>query len=94
MEYLGGKNNSKKFSLVLNHSNNKITQFLAYFRFILYNKPNFRDIDITKPISLQNEIILFTKLKEIMNLYLSKYPTTLDYDIKYFDKKYTKLYGI
>ena len=86
MEYLGGKNFSKKFSLVLNQSDSKIIQFFAYFRFILYNKPNFRDIDVTKPISLQNEIILFTKLKEIMNLYLSKYPTTLEYDIEYFKK--------
>jgi len=86
MEYLGGKNCSKKFSLVLNESDNKITQFFAYFRFILYNKPNFKDVDATKPISLQNEIVLFTKLKEIMNLYLSKYPTTLDYDVEYFKK--------
>ena len=86
MEYLGGKNWSKKFSLVLNESDNKITQFFAYFRFILYNKPNFKDVDATKPISLQNEIVLFTKLKEIMNLYLSKYPTTLDYDVEYFKK--------
>ena len=86
IEYLGGKNVSKKFSLVLNQSDNKITYFFAYLRFILYNKPNFKDIDVTKPISLQNEIVLFTKLKEIMNLYLSKYPTTLDYDIEYFAK--------
>jgi len=86
MAYLGGKNFSKKFSLVLNQSDNKITQFFAYFRFILYNKPNFKDVDATKPISLQNEIVLFTKLKEIMNLYLSKYPTTLDYDVEYFKK--------
>ena len=86
MAYLGGKNFSKKFSLVLNQSDNKITQFFAFFRFILYNKPNFKDVDATKPISLQNEIVLFTKLKEIMNLYLSKYPTTLDYDVEYFKK--------
>ena len=86
MAYLGGKNFSKKFSLVLNQSDNKITQFFAFFHFILYNKPNFKDVDATKPISLQNEIVLFTKLKEIMNLYLSKYPTTLDYDVEYFKK--------
>ena len=30
-------------------------------------------------------MVLFTKLKEIMSLYLSKYPTTLDYDIEYFN---------
>ena len=86
MAFLGGKNFSKKFSLVLNKDDNKIIQFFSFLRFILYNKPNFKDIDTSKPISLQNEIVLFNKLKEIMNGYLSKYPTTLEYDIKYFDK--------
>ena len=84
MEYLGGKNYAKKFSLVLNLSDSKIIQFFSFLRFILYNKPNFKDIDTTRPTSVQNEICLFTKLKEIMNKYLSKYPTTLDYDIEYF----------
>ncbi len=85
MAYLGGKNFAKKFSLVLNHSDNKIIQFFSFLRFILYNKPNFKDIDTTKPTSIQNEIVLFNKLKEIMNTYLSKYPTTLDYDVEYFN---------
>jgi histone-lysine N-methyltransferase SETD3 len=85
MEYLGGKNYAKKFSLVLNLSDSKIIQFFSFLRFILYNKPNFKDIDTTRPTSVQNEICLFTKLKEIMNKYLSKYPTTLDYDIEYFE---------
>ena len=85
LAYLGGKNFAKKFSLVLNHSDNKIIQFFSFLRFILYNKPNFKDIDTTRPISIQNEMVLFTKLKEIMSLYLSKYPTTLDYDIEYFN---------
>ena len=84
MEYLGGKNYAKKFSLVLNLSDSKIIQFFSFLRFILYNKPNFKDIDTTRPTSVQNEICLFTKLKEIMNKYLRKYPTTLDYDIEYF----------
>lgn len=70
MEYLGGKNYTKKFSLVLNHSDAKIIQFFSFLRFILYNKPNFKDIDTTKPTSVQNEICLFTELKEIMNKYL------------------------
>ena len=86
MEYLGGKNYTKKFSLVLNHSDAKIVQFFSFLRFILYNKPNFKDIDTTKPTSVQIEILLFTELKEIMNKYLKKYPTTLDYDIEYFKK--------
>ena len=86
MEYLGGKNYTKKFSLVLNHSDSKIIQFFSFLRFILYNKPNFKDIDTTKPTSVQNEICLFTEIKEIMNKYLKKYPTTLDYDVEYFKK--------
>ena len=86
MAFLGRKNMTKKFSLVLNQADNKIIPFLSFLRFILYNKPNFKDIDTSKPISLQNEIILFKKLKEIMSTYLSKYPTTLDYDIEYFKK--------
>ncbi len=86
MAYLGGKNISKKFSLVLNLSDSKIIQFFSFLRFILYNKPNFKDIDITRPISIQNEIAVFTQLRELMNAYLSKYPTTLDNDIEYFKK--------
>ena len=86
MAYLGGKNITKKFSLVLNQGDKKIIQFFSFLRFILYNKPNFKDIDTSKPISLQNEIVLFNKLKELMNAYLSKYPTTLDYDVEYFKK--------
>ena len=85
--FLGYKSTSRKFSLVLNNKDeNKIIQFFSYLRFILYNKPNFKDIDTSKPISLQNEITLYNKFKELMNYYLSKYPTTLDYDIKYFEK--------
>ena len=91
MEYLGGKNYTKKFSLVLNHSDAKIIQFFSFLRFILYNKPNFKDIDTTKPTSVQNEICLFTELKEIMNKYLKKYPTTLDYDVEYFKKNKQKM---
>ncbi len=45
MEYLGGKNFTKKFSLVINQSDNKILQFFSFLRFILYNKANFKDID-------------------------------------------------
>ena len=86
MAYLGGKNISKKFSLILNLSDSKIIQFFSFLRFILYNKPNFKDIDITRPISIQNEIAVFTQLRELMNAYLSKYPTTLDNDIEYFKK--------
>ena len=86
MAFLGRKNITKKFSLVLNQADNKINPFLSFLRFILYNKSNFKDIDTSKPISLQNEIVLFNKLKEIMITYLSKYPTTLDYDIEYFKK--------
>ena len=86
MAFLGRKNITKKFSLVLNQADNKIIPFLSFLRFILYNKSNFKDIDTSKPISLQNEIVLFNKLKEIMITYLSKYPTTLDYDIEYFKK--------
>ena len=91
MAYLGAKNISKKFSLVLNLSDNKIIQFFSFLRFILYNKPNFKDIDTTRPISIQNEIDLFTKLKGLMNMYISKYPTTLDYDIEYFKKNKQKI---
>ena len=91
MEYLGGKNFTKKFSLVINQSDNKYLQFFSFLRFILYNKPNFKDIDTGRPISLQNEIVLFNKLKEIMTVYLSKYPTTLDYDIEYLRKNKNKM---
>ena len=84
MAFLGKKNITKKFSLVLNQSDNKINQFFSFLRFLLYNKPNFKDVDTNKPISVQSEIILFTKIKEIMILYLSKYPTSLEYDIQFF----------
>ena len=63
-----------------------MTAFFSFFRFILYNKSNFKEVDTTKPISIQNEILLFTKLKELMKAYLDKYPTTLDYDIDYLNK--------
>jgi histone-lysine N-methyltransferase SETD3 len=86
MEFLGNKNYSKKFSLVINNADSKMTAFFSFFRFILYNKSNFKEVDTTKPISIQNEILLFTKLKELMKAYLDKYPTTLDYDIDYLNK--------
>ena len=84
--FLGGKNLSKKFALVINYSDNKMNQFFSFLRFILYNKANIKDIDTAKPVSVENEIELFNKLREIMKLYLSKYPTTLEYDEDYFKK--------
>ena len=84
--FLGGKNLSKKFALVINYSDNKMNQFFSFLRFILYNKANIKDIDTAKPVSVENEIELFNKLREIMKLYLSKYTTTLEYDEDYFKK--------
>ena len=90
MTFLGGKNYSKKFSLVIN-SDSKIAPFFSFLRFILYNKPNFKDVDTTKPISIENEIVVFNKLKELMKAYLAKYPTTLEYDIEYLNKNKKKM---
>ena len=38
------------------------------------------------PFSLENEKNVFEKIKEIMTNYLKKYPTTLESDVKYFEK--------
>ena len=38
------------------------------------------------PFSLENEKNVFEKIKEIMTNYLKKYPTTLENDVKYFEK--------
>ena len=83
--FLGGKNYTKKFSLVINNAESKITPFFSFLRFIFYNKSNFKDVNTSKPISVENEIILFNKIKELMKNYLSKYPTTLEYDIDYLN---------
>ena len=92
IEFLENKNYSKKFALVINSSSeSKIMPFLSFLRFILYNKSNFKEMDTTKPISISNEIVLFTKLKELMKTYLSKYPTTLEYDIEYLNKNKKKM---
>jgi len=92
MEFLENKNYSKKFALVINSSSeNKFFPFLSFLRFILYNKSNFKEVDTSKPISIPNEIVLFTKLKELMKTYLSKYPTTLEYDIEYLSKYKKKM---
>ena len=91
MIFLGGKNYTKKFSLVINNAESKITPFFSFLRFILYSKSNFKDVNTSKPISIENEIILFNKIKELMKNYLSKYPTTLDYDIDYLNKNRKKL---
>ena len=85
MIFLGGKNYTKKFSLVINNAESKITPFFSFLRFILYSKSNFKDVNTSKPISVENEIILFNKIKELMKNYLSKYPTTLEYDIDYLN---------
>ena len=89
--FLGGKNYTKKFSLVINNAESKITPFFSFLRFIFYNKSNFKDVNTSKPISVENEIILFNKIKELMKNYLSKYPTTLDYDIDYLNKNRKKI---
>ena len=89
--FLGGKNYTKKFSLVINNAESKISPFFSFLRFIFYNKSNFKDVNTSKPISVENEIILFNKIKELMKNYLSKYPTTLDYDIDYLNKNRKKL---
>ena len=91
MIFLGGKNYTKKFSLVINNAESKITPFFSFLRFILYSKSNFKDVNTSKPISLENEIILFNKIKELMKNYLSKYPTTLEYDIDYLNKNRKKM---
>ena len=91
MIFLGGKNYTKKFSLVINNAESKITPFFSFLRFILYSKSNFKDVNTSKPISVENEIILFNKIKELMKNYLSKYPTTLEYDIDYLKKKKKKM---
>ena len=71
--------------------NIKIITKNYFLRFILYNKSNFKEVDTSKPISIPNEIILFTKLKELMKSYLSKYPTTLEYDTEYLNKNKKKM---
>ena len=76
MIFLGGKNYTKKFSLVINNAESKITPFF---------------VNTSKPISVENEIILFNKIKELMKNYLSKYPTTLEYDIDYLNKNRKKM---
>ena len=91
MIFLGGKNYTKKFSLVINNAESKITPFFAFLRFILYSKSNFKDVNTSKPISVENEIILFNKIRELMKTYLSKYPTTLEYDIDYLNKNRKKM---
>ena len=91
MIFLGGKNYTKKFSLVINNAESKITPFFSFLRFILYSKSNFKDVNSSKPISVENEIILFNKIKELMKNYLSKYPTTLEYDIDYLNKNRKKM---
>ena len=91
MIFLGGKNYTKKFSLVINNAESKITPFFSFLRFILYSKSNFKDVNTSKPISVENEIILFNKIKELMKNYLSKYPTTLEYDIDYLNKNRKKM---
>ena len=91
MIFLGGKNYTKKFSLVINNAESKITPFFSFLRFILYSKSNFKDVNTSKPISIENEIILFNKIKELMKNYLSKYPTTLEYDIDYLNKNRKKM---
>jgi len=91
MIFLGGKNYTKKFSLVINNAESKITPFFSFLRFILYSKSNFKDVNTSKPISVENEIILFNKVKELMKNYLAKYPTTLEYDINYLNKNRKKM---
>ena len=91
MIFLGGKNYTKKFSLVINNAESKITPFFSFLRFILYSKSNFKDVNTSKPISVENEIILFNKVKELMKNYLAKYPTTLEYDIDYLNKNRKKM---
>ena len=91
MIFLGGKNYTKKFSLVINNAESKITPFFSFLRFILYSKSNFKDVNTSKPISVENEIILFNKVKELMRNYLAKYPTTLEYDIDYLNKNRKKM---
>ena len=91
MIFLGGKNYTKKFSLVINNAESKITPFFAFLRFIIYSKSNFKDVNTSKPISVENEIILFNKIRELMKTYLSKYPTTLEYDIDYLNKNRKKM---
>ena len=52
---------------------------------MLYNQTNYRNINNTSPISIENEIDLFNKIKEIMSSYLSRYSTTIDDDINYLE---------
>ena len=65
--------------------------FSKKFALVINNKSNFKEVDTSKPISIPNEIILFTKLKELMKSYLSKYPTTLEYDTEYLNKNKKKM---
>ena len=83
IEHLGTKNLKKRFLLNLKLYDVKIIEFFSYLRFILYNKPDFRNITSKKPISVENEIDVFNKIRELMTFYLNKYPTTMEYDIDY-----------
>ena len=88
---LGVKNCNKKFSLMYNLLDQKVLQFFSFLRFCLYNKPNFKEIDTNKPISIQNEINLFIEIKRLMQYYLNKYPTTLENDWEYFKNNKSKM---
>ena len=86
MIFLKWKSLNKSFEIELQFPNDNSKAFFSFLRLMLYNQTNFRSINNTKPISIENEIDLFNKIKEIMSNYLSRYSTNFDDDINYLEK--------
>ena len=85
MAFLKQKSLNKSFEIELEFPNDNMKAFFSFLRIMLYNQTNFRNINNTSPISIENEIDLFNKIKEIMSSYLSRYSTTVDDDINYLE---------
>ena len=83
MAFLGSNQLNKSFVINTDLSNKIVNNFFSFLRFIVYNNTDFKSINTTNPFSIDNEKQLFNKIKEIMNFYLNKYPTTYDYDLEY-----------
>ena len=83
MAFLGNNKLNKSFIIDTNLSNKIVNNFFSFLRFIVYNNTDFKIINTTNPFSIDNEKQLFNKIKEIMSVYLNKYPTTYDYDLEY-----------
>jgi histone-lysine N-methyltransferase SETD3 len=86
MMHLGYHHENRFFELGLKLHDKKVKELFSLLRFILYDKEDFRNINSTNPISVENEIDIFNKIREIMTNYINRYPTTMDYDIDYLNR--------